>query len=513
MKLVIEDDEGNRQEIPVDGLNEITIGRAPGNTIRLEQRNVSRHHARLSSQGGALVVEDLKSANGILVNGERLTAPRALHDGDQLTIGDYGVVLQHDTDTHRIQVVEADAAEDVEPGLHDTAPHPVATLVAEVRPRLLVLNGRLHGTIHPVARSEVRIGKDPQAEISLPHRSLADFHCKLVQTSTGDWQVQGLGRASVRVNGVAYADAPLRDGDVLELAGLALRFVGPGDAVPQLPARPRRRLWAIAVGVVVLAAGVVLSGRLLRRPAPPPAPPAAATPAPPRQEPVLEVSPSTVPPPVPAASAPPADAVAAAKAAMEARDFSRALQLLGTVKDPHRAAEVQALRKMARAEAAAGRAVVLAQHELDAGRPGAALRQLRAAKGTHAWALEAEVVRTRATEALHPKPAKKPAGRAAPATSEALGLYQEGRRFYDADQVTEAVGWFNRCLERDPDFARCHLMLGTCHAKLGRMEDAERSYRRFLALAPADDPAVPRVKKILEDSENQKKATGQVPPH
>jgi cytochrome c-type biogenesis protein CcmH/NrfG len=43
------------------------------------------------------------------------------------------------------------------------------------------------------------------------------------------------------------------------------------------------------------------------------------------------------------------------------------------------------------------------------------------------------------------------------------------------------------------------------------MDDAEQHYRRFLALTPADDPEVPRVKKVLEDSENQKKATGQAP--
>jgi pSer/pThr/pTyr-binding forkhead associated (FHA) protein len=103
MKLVIEDDEGNRQEIPVDGLDEVTLGRAPGNTIQLTERNVSRQHARLYSQAGTLVVEDLHSANGILLNGRKVTEPRPLQDGDLLRIGDYGVVLQHDTDIHRIR--------------------------------------------------------------------------------------------------------------------------------------------------------------------------------------------------------------------------------------------------------------------------------------------------------------------------------------------------------------------------------------------------------------------------
>jgi tetratricopeptide (TPR) repeat protein len=249
--------------------------------------------------------------------------------------------------------------------------------------------------------------------------------------------------------------------------------------------------------------------------------PPTTVPVPRREEPVLVVAPPTVAPvpptttpaPAPAAAAAvPVDPLTAARAAIDAHDFSRASQLLGTVKDPHRAAEVTSLRKTVRAEVAAGRAVAAAQRELDAGRPGAALRQLKGARGTHAWALEAEVVRARATEALNPKPAKKAAPRSAPTPNEAQVLYQEGRRFFDADQLAEAVTWFNRCLEKDPDFARCHLMLGSSYAKLSRMDDAERHYRRFLALAPADDPAVPRVKKILEDSDNQKKATGEGPP-
>jgi tetratricopeptide (TPR) repeat protein len=242
----------------------------------------------------------------------------------------------------------------------------------------------------------------------------------------------------------------------------------------------------------------------------------AAGPVPLHEEPVLEITPPTVPPPptmtpVPSPQAIPGDPLSQARAAMQARDFAHALQLLGAVKDPHRAAEVSALRKTARAEAAAGRGVASAQKELDNGRPGAALRQLKGAKGTHAWALEAEVVRSRALEALKPK-ASKHATPHSGASGEAVSLYQEGRRAYDAGQLTEAVASFTLCLEKDAEFARCHLMLGASYEKLGQLDDAERHYRRFLALTPVDDPEVPRVKKILEDSDNQKKATGQAPP-
>jgi pSer/pThr/pTyr-binding forkhead associated (FHA) protein len=521
MKLVIEDDEGNRQEIPVDGSDEITLGRAPGNTVELPQRNVSRKHARIFVEGGALLVEDLQSANGVLLNGHRLTAPKALQDGDQLRIGDYGLVLQHDTDIHRIQVVEADTIESPVVDLHDTAPHAVATLVAEAQPRLLALTGRLKGTLWTLGRSEVRVGKDAQAELSIPQPSLADFHARLVQTGGNDWRVQELARSGVRVNGVACADSPLRDGDVLELGPLRLRFVGPGAPTPQLP-RSRSRLPVLAAALVGLALVAFFGLRQLGRGTWGSSlfPQATAQ----RDEPVLEVAPTTLapaptesvapvplPPPPPPTPPTPTDPLSLARAALQAREYPRALQLLNAVKDPRRAAEVSTLRKTARAEAAAGRAVAAAQREMDAGRPGAALRQLKAAHGTHAWALEAEVLRARAMEAVKPKAARKAAPRAAQ-VSEAQGWYLEGRRFYDAGRLPEAASAFTQCLEKEADFARCHLMLAASYDKLGQMDDAEQHYRRFLALTPADDPEVPRVKKVLEDSENQKKATGQAPP-
>jgi ABC transport system ATP-binding/permease protein len=46
MKLVIEDDAGQRREVPLDR-DEITIGRREDNVVHLPERNVSRRHARL----------------------------------------------------------------------------------------------------------------------------------------------------------------------------------------------------------------------------------------------------------------------------------------------------------------------------------------------------------------------------------------------------------------------------------------------------------------------------------
>src|SRR2546430_14086447 len=88
MKLIIEDEEGQRKVVPVVW-DEITIGREDGNTIRLPERNVSRRHARLVRDDGFFVIEDLGSHNGGPLNGDRICAPRRGREGELIPIGEY----------------------------------------------------------------------------------------------------------------------------------------------------------------------------------------------------------------------------------------------------------------------------------------------------------------------------------------------------------------------------------------------------------------------------------------
>src|SRR5262245_13520293 len=134
MKLVIEDDEGARREIPFDR-DEMTIGRREDNLFHLPDRNVSRRHARLFQRNGAVLLEDLRSANGTVVNGVRITEAVPLADGDLVRIGDYGVALRPDevpleTPLPRLAPPEPPAAlrGDV---LADTAPHPLVVGVVD----------------------------------------------------------------------------------------------------------------------------------------------------------------------------------------------------------------------------------------------------------------------------------------------------------------------------------------------------------------------------------------------
>jgi len=73
---------------------ELSIGRAEDNDLRLADPKASRHHARLHRQGTAFLLTDLGSANGTLLNGVRLTAPRPLQHGDRIVIGDTELIFQ-----------------------------------------------------------------------------------------------------------------------------------------------------------------------------------------------------------------------------------------------------------------------------------------------------------------------------------------------------------------------------------------------------------------------------------
>jgi pSer/pThr/pTyr-binding forkhead associated (FHA) protein len=61
-----------------------TIGRDPSCQIRLPDTTVSRRHAQIVRQADGFYASDLESENGTQVNGEDLTAPRRLRNGDVL---------------------------------------------------------------------------------------------------------------------------------------------------------------------------------------------------------------------------------------------------------------------------------------------------------------------------------------------------------------------------------------------------------------------------------------------
>ena len=65
----------------------LVIGRGPECFIRSTSDSVSRQHCLLKVSEGEVLVRDLGSTNGTLVNGNRLLNEKPLRDGDLLQLG------------------------------------------------------------------------------------------------------------------------------------------------------------------------------------------------------------------------------------------------------------------------------------------------------------------------------------------------------------------------------------------------------------------------------------------
>jgi len=65
---------------------EVLIGRSPECQVIVNDRQASRRHARISCTKQGYILEDLTSKNGTYLNGQRITKPALLVDGDEIGI-------------------------------------------------------------------------------------------------------------------------------------------------------------------------------------------------------------------------------------------------------------------------------------------------------------------------------------------------------------------------------------------------------------------------------------------
>ena len=74
----------------------VGIGRHPQSDLQLhpdQDLDASTRHAAVLKSGETWAIRDLGSANGTFVNGEKVTADRRLHTGDQVRLGNKGPVI------------------------------------------------------------------------------------------------------------------------------------------------------------------------------------------------------------------------------------------------------------------------------------------------------------------------------------------------------------------------------------------------------------------------------------
>ena len=227
-KMIVSIDEVVIKEVQLTK-DRTTLGRRPYNDIVIDNLAVSGEHAVIHMNGPEVVLEDLNSTNGTYVNGKAIKK-QALQNGDGIEVGKYKIKFVGDSagdNFDKTMVVRArpPAAPDAA-SISGTAP-PVApaapaypafgsteqgsTAVASIK----VLSGAAAGREVPLTKVVTTIGKPAVAvaAITKRHQGYVVHH------------VEGGGNPTLNGRPITSDPVPLRNGDVIELAGTQMQFV------------------------------------------------------------------------------------------------------------------------------------------------------------------------------------------------------------------------------------------------------------------------------------------------
>jgi ABC transport system ATP-binding/permease protein len=219
-KLSIEDEQGNRTVVNLVR-EEYSIGRAEDNTVRLTERNISRHHAKLNKNGSGWLLFDMNSYNGCFINGARVSESQRIDHGDLVQLGDY-----------RLEVSDEGAS--VAAGVGAKA----ATVPAVPRGQsLLSQPDRLVMVVGPTPGSEFSllgerrvIGRGEECDISINHSSVSRIHAEIHALGGGRYEILDRESANgVRINGADLKRSLIDARDAIELGDVVLKFIPAGQ--------------------------------------------------------------------------------------------------------------------------------------------------------------------------------------------------------------------------------------------------------------------------------------------
>ena len=228
-KLVVSLDGVVIKEVQITK-DKTTLGRRPYNDIVIDNLAVSGEHAVLQMVGADVFIEDLNSTNGTYINGKAIKKQLLTHN-DTVEIGKYKIKFLVDESSEYEKTMIMRPGSSAPPpsaqpaaapsyaaansgfgGLHSPPPPPAPV----VQPASIkVLNGAAAGREVTLTKVVTTVGKPGVQVASITKRpnGYAFAH------------VEGATRPSI--NGVTLVgdSVPLRNGDVIELAGTQMQFI------------------------------------------------------------------------------------------------------------------------------------------------------------------------------------------------------------------------------------------------------------------------------------------------
>src|SRR5579862_3779795 len=236
-RLVLKFEGAELKEVPL-GTRPVTIGRAPDNDIPIDNLAVSNYHARVYTEAGSLVVEDLNSLNGLFLNDIRVERAM-LKDGDAILIGKHHIVVDHVHDAalaldNSRKAPSPRVNETMVLDTHDRRKLFEAAAAAGERsqlspdrlrvPTLTVLRGRTDQKEYRIAGKLTVIGHSDMATVRLRGWFTPEVAAQINKHEDGYYL--GRGDRVPKINGVSIQGlTKLNDGDVIEVGRVRLNFL------------------------------------------------------------------------------------------------------------------------------------------------------------------------------------------------------------------------------------------------------------------------------------------------
>jgi hypothetical protein len=233
-KLTLKFGERILKEVPI-GERPITIGRALDSDLQIDNLGVSHHHARILTDQGQLLIEDLNSANGVLLNNARVKR-EPVKSGDTITVGKHAIIVDQEHDVAIFDTMKKIVAPRLQEtfvvggqpemgnGTRPSGQEGAAGSKASRIPKLIVLKGKSDLPEYVLSVKLLVIGKSPMATIRL-RGWFAPAVAAQINKRNDAYYLSPTNKRPPKINGQPlHGTTLLKDGDKIEVKGLVLEF-------------------------------------------------------------------------------------------------------------------------------------------------------------------------------------------------------------------------------------------------------------------------------------------------
>jgi ABC-type multidrug transport system ATPase subunit/pSer/pThr/pTyr-binding forkhead associated (FHA) protein len=209
---------------------EIVIGRDAGADLQIDSPGISRKHARITQEGNLYTLEDLNSTNGTFLNGELLTQPARLRNGDQVGLGQTVLLEYREPQPTPATLMEGSPIAIDSTMVEESEPQIGATLLSDelpptpsrVPPQLVIAIAGETQQTYTLDQAKITIGRAEDSQISINSRIVSRQHAVL-EREPGGYKLSVLPEAG---NPVLLEGRPLeaphllQHGDILRVGSL-----------------------------------------------------------------------------------------------------------------------------------------------------------------------------------------------------------------------------------------------------------------------------------------------------